>query len=468
MRHLAAAFLLLLAAVGVRAEAAAPPRLAEVAVTHDQGQWIAEFRFRVRSPAWLMVRSPVARIGEQPWRPRSWTIETPGVRLERRGRWDVLAGIDGRPVPAAVRIRFTPFSGDVLGDYDPALVFTDGSVALYTGQFVVTPIASAAAAERLPADIAEANLPETRTRILLRDAAGPVLHGGRRESAATVEASDDGTYVLFGSIRPIETAAMTVVIDPQLPDWIRTTLGRSVPDILGRYAAALGPAPGPKPTVMVSWAGPTPGVTSMGGSVLDGLIVMTYEGAGVLRENAQARGSGLWFIGHESAHFWLGQAIHYDTARQSWITEGGADLLAIRTVPQVDPSYDWRGELQKEVDDCAALSAGRGVASALERNEYRAYYACGAVFALVAETASRRPFADFVRRLIQANRADRTVTRADWLGMLDTVSRDPSLSRDIGAMLDRGSASPGAAIASLFTRAGVRFTPGPSGVPRLQ
>src|SRR6185503_13160088 len=103
--------------------------------------------------------------------------------------------------------------------------------------------------------------------------------------------------------------------------------------------------------------------------------VMTYEGAGVLEENARTRGSGLWFIAHESAHFWLGQAVHYDTARQSWITEGGADLLAIRTVPQVDPTYDWRGALQKEVDDCAALSAGRGIASALERNEYRAYYA---------------------------------------------------------------------------------------------
>ena len=464
MRLILFVLLALAGAAPLRAQA---PRLADVAVERHGDQWTAEFRFRARSPAWLMVRSPVARIGEQPWRPRSWTILTPGVRLERRGRYDVLASTDGRPVPPSVRIRFMPFSGDVLGDYDPALVFTDGSVALYSGQFLATPIASAAAAERLPADIGEANLPETRTRILFRDAAGPVLHGGRREPVASVEGSDDGTYVLFGPIRPIATDAMAAVIDPQLPDWIRAALGRSIPDILGRYAAALGPAPGPKPTIMVSWAGPTPGVTSMGGSVLDGLIVMTYEGNGVLQENARVRGSGLWFVAHESAHFWLGQAVHYDIARQSWITEGGADLMAIRTVPQVDPAYDWRGELQKEVDDCAALSLDRGVASALERNEYRAYYACGAVFALVAETASRRPFIDFVRRLIQLNRVDRTVTRAEWIALLDQVSRDPSLGRDIGEMLDRGAANPGAAIASLFARAGVRFTPGPNGVPRL-
>ncbi|HEY5710422.1 MAG TPA: hypothetical protein VIT38_00885 [Allosphingosinicella sp.] len=462
------ALALLLAWLGAGAAAAQPPRLVEVAVTHDGARWTADFAFRARSRAWLLLRSPVARIGEQPWRPRSWTIETPGVRLERRGHWDVLTTSDGRPVPANVRIRFTPFSGDVLGDYDPALVFTDGSVALYSGQFTATPIGSAATAARLPGDLNEANLPETRTRIVFRDSAGPVMLAGRRQPAATVEGSDDGTYVLFGPIRPIVSESMAAVIDPQLPAWIRTSLGRSVPDILGRYAAALGPAPGPKPMVMVSWAGPTPGMTSMGGSVLDGLIVMAYEGSGVLEENARSRGSGLWFIAHESAHFWLGQAVHYDTARQSWITEGGADLLAIRTVAEVDPTYDWRGELQKEVDDCAALSAGRGIASALERNEYRAYYACGAVFALIAEAASRRPFTQFVRRLIETNRADRTVTRAEWLAALDQVSRDPSLSRDIGRMLDRGAAEPGAAIASLFTRAGVRFTPGPNGVPRLQ
>jgi hypothetical protein len=53
-----------------------------------------------------------------------------------------------------------------------------------------------------------------------------------------------------------------------------------------------------------------------------------------------------------------------------------------------------------------ALTAGRGVASASERNEHRAYYACGALFGLVAEAASHRPFAEFVRRLIAENRAD--------------------------------------------------------------
>jgi hypothetical protein len=59
--------------------------------------------------------------------------------------------------------------------------------------------------------------------------------------------------------------------------------------------------------VMVSWMGPTAGKVSMGGSVLPGLVTMTFEGEGVLEERPEMRNQARWFIAHESAHFWLGQ-----------------------------------------------------------------------------------------------------------------------------------------------------------------
>jgi hypothetical protein len=274
--------------------------------------------------------------------------------------------------------------------------------------------------------------------------------------------------VLFGPAEPVATEALAAIIDPALPGWIRRSLLGDTPRILAGYAAALGPAPGPKPTLMVSWAGATPRLTSMGGSVLPGLIAMTYEGAGVVQESEAVRREGLWFIAHEGAHFWLGQAVTYQYSRDAWITEGGADLLAIRAVPAVDPSYDARGALQAAIDDCAFLIAGRGIAAAEQRNEHRAYYACGAVFGLVAEAASGRPFADFVRKLIDANRSDKVVTREEWLAALDHASGDPTLSDSIGRLIDRGADNPKMALAALFTRAGIAFTVGDDGTPRLQ
>ena len=60
------------------------------------------------------------------------------------------------------------------------------------------------------------------------------------------------------------------------------------------------------------------------------------------------------------------------------------------------------------------------------------------------------------------------MTRAEWLALLTGVSRDPGLARDIGRLVDEGATDPKPVIASLFTRAGIRFTPGPDGMPRLQ
>jgi hypothetical protein len=458
---------LLLALALAPAPAAATPRV-EVMVTRNRQSWTADYQFTGRAPAWMFVRSERTREGGRDWRTDGWRVETPGVRLERRGRHDALVGVNGRPVPARVRIAFTPAAVDLDAGYDPALIFSDGTVALYTKQFVVRPQPSAAAIDALPLDLNGVNLPDAEIRLGFRDLAGPVLVAGRRLAVARIGDDDgDGTYILFGRIEPIVTDAMAVILDPALPEWIRTTLGRAVPDILGRYAAVLGPAPGPKPTILVSWAGPTSGMTSLGGSVLAGMVTLAYEGERLQQESPQVRSYGLWFIAHEGAHFWLGQAVHYEYMRESWITEGGAELLAFRTVAAVDPAYDWRGAINGAIVECLPYIAGKGIAGAAERSETRAFYSCGAVFALVAESASHQPFIQFVKRLVDENRADATVNRADWLAALDRVSGDPTLSRDIGVLLDRGATDPKAAIASLFRRAGVAFTLGEDGTPRV-
>lgn len=187
----------------------------------------------------------------------------------------------------------------------------------------------------------------------------------------------------------------------------------------------------------------------------------------MLKENAALRHQARWFVAHESAHFWLGQAVSYEFSRDAWITEGGADLLAIRTVAALDPSYDARAELQRAVDDCVKLTAGRGVESAQERNEHRAYYACGAVFGLVAEATSGKPFPGYVRPLIDANREDKVLTRGEWLAALERTG-GRAVTGKVAALLDTGAVDPRAAIGSLFTAARVPHRLGADGRPLLQ
>jgi hypothetical protein len=87
---------------------------------------------------------------------------------------------------------------------------------------------------------------------------------------------------------------------------------------------------------------------------------------------------------------------------------------------------------------------------------------------LIAEAGSGRSFYKFLRRLIDDNRADGVVTRAEWLAALDAATRKPVLRRDIERLLDRGVPDPAGFIANLFTQAAVSFEADPSGVLRLR
>lgn len=430
----------------------------KVSVLRDGDRWSADYELDRDAPVWAFQRSALAMHDRRPWRPRQWTVETPGVVMERHGAYDVLRSVDGGPVPRRLRLRLSPAASDLEADYDPALVFTDGAVALYTEHFNVLPLGSVAEAAALPADLNGVDLPgDGPAEVTWRDRAGPVLFRGERH--ASVIERDANSYVLFGNAGVVEGRAVTTVIDTGLPGWIGEEIRDFSPRVFDHYAGRLGPKPGDKPMVMVSWNGPTGGLSSMGGSVTPGLISMTFEGERVTRRSPEVLWRARWFIGHEAAHFWLGQAVRYEFARDAWITEGGADLMAVRALKAMDPSYDARAELQREIDDCIDLSRARGVAGAAGRGEHRAYYACGAVFAMAAEGAQKRrdggDWFDFLRPLIDANREDGVLTRPEWLAALTRVSGDPSLARDVERLLDEGAADPAAVIARLFDRTGV-------------
>ena len=443
-----------------RAAAAAEeegPPAAEVSVTRDGEVWTADYVFAEDAPVWGFIRSSFINGTREPWRPGDWTVVTPGVVLERIGHLDVLRTIDGGDLPRRVSLRLTPRDHDLEADYG-VLAFTDGSTAMFTGAFDVFPLASLEAARAAPEDLNEIDIEKSNARITWRDASGPVLLRGERLDEAVTE--DGTTYVLFGEAQMKESERLVTVVDPELPAWVAATIEDFAPRVAEYYTRRLGAGQTDRPTIVASWKGPTPGLQSMGGSVLPGLIVMNYEGIGQVRSSPESVASNRWFIGHESAHFWLGQIVRYERSRDSWITEGGADLMAIRALKALYPDYDARTELQREVDDCVRLAV-KPVGEAVSRGEYRAFYACGAVFALTAEGVKRRAtggdWFDFLRPLIDANREDGVLTREEWLLELTRVSGDASLRADIETLLDDGVADPATVIAGLFDRTGVGY-----------
>lgn len=405
------------------------------------------------SPVWVLRESALVRQARTPWRADAWTVTTPGVVIERVGHYDIVRRTDGGPVPRELTVSIRPRSADLEAAYDPTLVFTDGSVAFYSEQFDLIPVVDIDAARALPDSLDGLPMPVGPMQVTWRDDRGPVLLNGARETLPTTR--NPGTYVLFGDPGLAETPRVVTVTDPALPGWIGGEIERFSPRVMDVFSARLGPSLEDRPMIMASWSGPTAGVTSMGGSTLRGLIVMTFEGEGVLQPNAAVTHGMRWFIGHESAHFWLGQKVAYDHPRDAWITEGGADLMAIRALKAMDPSYDALGELQKEVDDCIALTTGRSVQTAGSRGEHRAYYACGAVFALSAEGVSGGDWFAFLKPLLDANAGDKVVTRSEWLSALAARPGGAALVSDIETLLDDGADDPRIIVERLLRRSGV-------------
>ena len=455
MRRTLTALIAALCLIGspAAAQEETPDTIARVAVTRDGDRWTADYELRLDRPAFAFVVSALMREGRKPWRPDRWRVETPGVEIVRIGTYDVLKSTDGGDLPRRIRIGMTPMGGDLEAEYAPSLVFTDGAVALFSEQFDLIPLDSADAARDLPADLNGVEVPGGLTEATWRDRNGSVLFRGERRDEVT--AADAETYVLFGQAGLSQGEAIATVVDPNLPAWLRDELERFTPRVMEYYASHVGPRRGDKPTVMVSWSGPTGGRSSMAGSVLPNLIVIDFEGEGVLEPSPQVLARARWFFGHESAHFWLGsQGLRYEVAADAWITEGGADLMAVRALAALDPTYDAREELQREVDDCIDLTAGRSVVTAAGRGELRANYACGAVFWMIMEAVAEKDVFAVLADLIGDN-PEGVLTRQEWLDHLDLVSNDMSLSYDIEVLLDRGAADPAILIASLLKRAGV-------------
>lgn len=430
---------------------ATPEPVADVSVTRDGENWTADYELHENAPVWAFAESILPRESRTSWRIGTVRVLTPGVSLQRLGNYDALVSREG-PLPKRVRLSFTPFTKDIEAGYDPALVLTDGSVALYAGQFRLVPMKSAEDARR--ADRDSDTLPgiDHPTRMTFVDRAGPMLFKGER--VAKAELTDSSAYILSGKAEPHIGSAMTTIVDPALPQWMAASLNDDLPRILALYREWLGPSPVGQPSLLVSWAGPTPRILSMGGSVLPGMVVMTFEGEGVVKPNDKARQYARSFVAHEAAHFWLGQAVSYSTPAESWITEGGAELLAFRATQAADPTYDVRQRLKEARDECVPFLPNGGLSSAYQRpGDFRAYYACGALIALAAEHASGGNFAEFVRTLISRFGQDGTVTRTEWLQLAE--ERSPGLGATIADLLDKPHADGKAALDGFIARTGI-------------
>lgn len=146
----------------------------------------------------------------------------------------------------------------------------------------------------------------------VRDKGHQLLVRGRVvRDAATIPLSDPETYVYAGSGPLVITDHFAEIVDPGLPIWVRGQLDALLPRLMTYYTERLGVPSGSKPTALIAWEGAERQRISIGGSVMDRLVLMAVAGQKMLEADPKTLVTLLAFFGHEVSHFWIGQTLWY-------------------------------------------------------------------------------------------------------------------------------------------------------------
>lgn len=299
--------------------------------------WLVTMRFRQPVDAIAFVRPT-------DFRAKTWKIIAPAG-----ARWngDRIA----LPHPASeVVLELPTDTRELEKDYSVNFAFTDGSRLLYNGH------------------IRTGKWPHTWTfrsprtiRVLDRVASHQLAWD-----------KDHDTYVYFGSIEPVRSDRMTLIVDPGLPPWIAQQMRELAPRQLDYFAGKLGKELSFKPLVLLSYRGAETSGFSFQGGTLPGLIQIAVGGTGW--NTSSAEGTRFWFkhLAHEIFHL---TGNPEDDAE--WFSEAAADhaaFMAMRDLGVIDEATR-RRLIVEASNECIVKLEGKPLAKAAPRN----YYTCGVV-----------------------------------------------------------------------------------------
>ena len=390
------------------------------------------------------------------YRTGHWSALDDGVTLERIGGFDALLFDTPR---THARFAVQPWFGQITGDYSPYVQFSDGGVAVFTGQFEVLPVADRDAVAALDGNIGywSGDQPVLGVRILSDDRL--VMNGEVLDGAAEDVSRGDGAFVYIGD-GEIETGESFVgVLDRGLPGWIRTRFDSDLQAIFAALEAGWGFELPQRATVYFAFEGfDRPGFSNKGGAARS-LLMLQSSGEALRNPSPRVLAYLQWFFAHEGTHLFQNEAgLHVVNSEHSWISEGGANTMANAVVGTLEgmPEGTRLSEYQRAHAGCVQSLSGGPLSSAIQRGDFQANYHCGDLISLMSWAATPNADIYMISEAVALRAQDQGGVDTDmYLAALAELGADPGLLSQLRSLTTESLANPAAALNAAMVEAGL-------------
>ncbi|WP_430391948.1 hypothetical protein [Dyella sp. 20L07] len=299
-----------------------------------------------------------------------WTSPDGSTRIDDDA---ISAADDRRELHIRMDVAHSPPRHD--RSYAPFLRFVDGTVALYTPQFL--------AGEQSTLTLCPRYIP----------AKGQQVIGFGRAQSSPLQAGDTNPrgYVAFGTPEVTRNGGVLLVSDRQAPTWMREHMAKQAPRLVDFYTRRLGP--GTVPTLFLFAQPEEQGVRNFNGDHLPSSLTLGLYGSGWETMDEDTLDDADNFLAHELFHVWNSAPLLGSPEGEGLLAkEGGAELarvIATASLAGRSPK-EWLGSLDGANNGClVGSSADNSIAAALKNpSPGMLPYQCGMVLMFAAAMAA--------------------------------------------------------------------------------
>jgi hypothetical protein len=431
------------------------PRQAPIQLTltdHGDDPWHLDIEIEKSQPL-IFSRS------NGDYRRETMTPITDGVTLDRIGGFDTLIIPEGIK---RVRLAVTPYTDYVRADYTPFIPFSDGGLALFTGQFELLRVDNVDAVAALDGSLRNWTGTQIPIPLTLISERTLLAHGAVIEGDARVEVEGDGEYIYLGDAELTEGDAFIGVIDPGLPDWIRETLDDDLSMIFEALSTRFGYELPNRATTLFSFRGyDQPGLSNTGGVLPGNMLALETAGDALREPNPRLRQHFQWFFAHEAVHLFQNESGKFASGHDiAWIHEGGANAMAGRLMIEagLQSPETYAATLANQFEACAAALSGTTLTDLMYSGTIGPYD-CGELIAVASDAAmADHDLYDLWAAMVKASNDADTFDAEDYYTALGTLGADPEIVDQIHALTTDPIVDARSDLLTLLRTAGLNVT----------